>query len=80
MFMSFFAMIDQLFSQKVKLTRSDSGIEFNCMKTIFRIMKLFIKPLMLVHRNNMNVARALRFQRGLSIYFWGVNMFWPLPI
>lgn len=35
MFMSFIAMIDPQFAQKVEIVQSESGTNFNCMKNYF---------------------------------------------
>ena len=82
MFTSFFAMIERQFSQKVKLVRSDNGTEFHCMKDFFVANGILFQTSCVgtpqqngrverKHKHILNVARALRFQGGLSIYFWG---------
>ncbi|XP_021756883.1 uncharacterized protein LOC110721955 [Chenopodium quinoa] len=82
MFMSFIAMIDRQFSQKIKIVRSDNGTEFFCLKNYFLAQGIIFQTSCVgtpqqngrverKHQHILNVARALRFQGGLPIYFWG---------
>ena len=82
MFMSFIAMIERQFSQKLKIVRSDNGTEFNCMKDYFVASGILFQTSCVgtpqqngrverKHKHILNVARSLRFQGGLPIYFWG---------
>lgn len=82
MFMSFIAMVDRQFSQKIKVVRSDNGTEFNCLRAYFSATGILFQTSCVgtpqqngrverKHKHILNVARALRFQANLPIYFWG---------
>lgn len=82
MFMSFFAMVDRQFGQKVKVVRSDNGTEFNCLKDYFLANGILFQTSCVgtpqqngrverKHRHILSVARALRFQGHLPLSFWG---------
>lgn len=82
MFMTFFAMVDRQFGQKVKVVRSDNGTEFNCLTDYFLSNGILFQTSCVgtpqqngrverKHRHILTVARALRFQSHLPLYFWG---------
>ena len=79
---NFLAMIDRQFSRKVKVIRSDNGIEFMCLSAFFREHGIIHETSCVYtpqqngrverkHRHILNVARALRFQASLPIEYWG---------
>ena len=85
MFMSFVAMVDRQFSQTIKVVQSHNGIEFNCLLDYFNATGILFQTSCVgtpqqngrverKHKHILNVARALRFQANLPIYFWGVSV------
>lgn len=82
MFMAFIAMIDRQFNQKIKFVRSDNGTEFHCLQDYFEANGILFQSSCVgtpqqngrverKHQHILNVARALRFQAHLPLYFWG---------
>nr|GMC82663.1 Retrovirus-related Pol polyprotein from transposon TNT 1-94 [Ipomoea batatas] len=82
MFLSFVAMIDRQFSQSIKVVQSDNGTEFKCLRDFFSATGILFQTSCVgtpqqngrverKHKHILNVARALRFQANLPIYFWG---------
>ncbi|KAL6565862.1 hypothetical protein OROHE_004917 [Orobanche hederae] len=85
MFMSFIAMVERQFSQTIKIVRSDNGTEFNCLLDYFSASGILFQTSCVgtpqqngrverKHKHLLNVARALRFQANLPIYFWGESV------
>ena len=85
MFMSFVAMVERQFSQTIKIVRSDNGTEFNCLLDYFSASGILFQTSCVgtpqqngrverKHKHLLNVARALRFQANLPIYFWGESV------
>ncbi|KAL6576051.1 hypothetical protein OROHE_000522 [Orobanche hederae] len=85
MFMSFIAMVERQFSQTIKIVRSDNGTEFNCLLDYFSASGILFQTSCVgtpqqnarverKHKHLLNVARALRFQAKLPIYFWGESV------
>lgn len=81
-FMSIFALVDRQFDKNIKIVRSDNGTEFNCLKNYFLSKGILFQTSCVgtpqqndrverKHRHILTVARALRFQSHLPIYFWG---------
>jgi len=79
---NFFALTERQFHRKVKTVRSDNGTEFMCLTKFFRENGIAHERSCVStpeqngrverkHRHILNVARALRFQAGLPIEFWG---------
>ena len=79
---NFLVMIEDQFSKKVKIIRSDNGTEFTCLSRFFREEGVIHETSCVYtpqqngrverkHRHIFNVARALRFQANLSIEYWG---------
>lgn len=75
-------MIKRQFSRDVKVIRSDNGTELRPLFPFFRKAGIINETSMVrtpqqnarverKHRHILNVARALRFQSGLPIDFWG---------
>ena len=82
MFMMFVAMVDRQFNQKIKIVQSDNGNEFNCLFEFFNATGIIFQHSCVgtpqqngrverKHKHILSVARALRFQAKLPIYFWG---------
>lgn len=82
MFMSFIALVDRQFDKKIRFVRSDNGTEFNSLKDYFVANGILFQSSCVgtpqqngrverKHRHILNVARALRFQGNLPLYFWG---------
>ena len=82
MFMAFVAMVDRQFNHTIKVVQSDNGTEFNCLIDYFTATGILFQTSCVdtlqqngrVERNHkhvLNVARALRFQANLPIFFWG---------
>jgi transposase InsO family protein len=78
----FFSMVERQFNKQVKTVRSDNGTEFTCMKSYFFEKGIIFQTSCVgtpqqngrverKHQHILNVARALRFQGCLPIYFWG---------
>ena len=85
MFMSFVAMINRQFSQTIKIVQSDNGTEFQCLLGYFNDNGILFQTSCVgtpqqngraerKHKHILNVARALRFQANLPIYFWGESV------
>ncbi|XP_021714729.1 uncharacterized protein LOC110682706 [Chenopodium quinoa] len=81
-FMNFIAMVDHQFSQNIKIVQSDNGTKFNCLREYFSATGILFHTSCVgtpqqngrverKHKHILNVARALRFQAHLPIYFWG---------
>ena len=81
-FLSFVAMIERQFSQQIKIVRSDNGTEFHGLKDYFSKTGILFQTSCVgtpqqngrverKHRHILNVARALRFQGNLPLFFWG---------
>ncbi|XP_074284250.1 uncharacterized protein LOC141608805 [Silene latifolia] len=81
-FMQFIAMILRQFSAVLKTVHSDNGTEFNLLKPYFNDNGILFQSSCVgtpqqnghverKHQHLLNVARALRFQAGLPIRFWG---------
>ncbi|XP_074270762.1 uncharacterized protein LOC141594659 [Silene latifolia] len=81
-FMLFVAMLKRQFSADIKTVRSDNGTEFNTLKPYFDSQGILFQSSCVgtpqqngrverKHQHILNVARALRFQAGLPIEFWG---------
>lgn len=79
---NFLRMIERQFSKKVKKIRSDNGTEFLCMTRFFKEEGIIHETSCVYtpqqngrverkHRHILEVARALRFQAGLPVSFWG---------
>ncbi|XP_026380001.1 uncharacterized protein LOC113274816 [Papaver somniferum] len=69
-------------SKEIKIVRSDNGTEFNALRGYFRTNGIVFETSCVgtpqqngrverKHQHIMNVARSLRFQSNLPIYFWG---------
>ncbi|CAH9103441.1 unnamed protein product [Cuscuta europaea] len=80
----FFNMVNTQFEQKVKRLRADNGAEFqtNALSDYYRQNGILLETsctdtpqqngvVERKHRHILEVARALRFQSGLPINFWG---------
>ena len=85
MFMAFVAMINRQFSQMIKVVQSDNGTNFNCLLDYFNDNGILFQTSCVgtpqqngrverKHKHILNVARALRFQANLPIYFWGASV------
>lgn len=83
--MSFIAMIDMQFSQKIKIVQSDDDTEFKCLLDYFSATGILFQTLCVgtpqqngrverKHKHILNIGRALRFQGNLPIYFWGESV------
>ncbi|XP_074306293.1 uncharacterized protein LOC141641533 [Silene latifolia] len=81
-FKLFIAMIKRQFSAEIKIVRSDNGTEFHPLKPYFSEQGMVFQSSCVgtpqqngrverKHQHILNVARALRFQSGLPIKFWG---------
>jgi hypothetical protein len=78
---SFIHLVETQFNVKVKCLRSDNGSEFNMVdffssKGIIHQHTCIETPQQNAiaerkHQHLLNVARALRFQSHLPLYFWG---------
>ena len=75
-------MVERQFFQTIKTERSDNRTEFNCLLDYFYASDILFQTSCVgtpqhngrVERKQkhlLNVARALRFQANLPIYFWG---------
>ena len=82
MFMAFFAMVNRQFSQTVKIVQSDNSTELKCLIDYFTAIGIIFQTSCVgtpqqngrverKHKHILSVARALRFQAQLPIYFWG---------
>ena len=82
LFMKFIAMVEQQFSQTVKIVQSDNRTEFNCLKEYFLVNSIIFQTSCVgtpqqnerverKHKHILNVARAVRFQGHLPLTFWG---------
>ncbi|KAL9233094.1 hypothetical protein vseg_008132 [Gypsophila vaccaria] len=78
----FFELIKRQFHRDIKVLRSDNGSELKPLLSYFRTNGIIYESSMVrtpqqnarverKHRHILNVARALRFQSGLTIEFWG---------
>ena len=81
-FMTFVAIVQRQFDQKIKVVQSDNGTELRCLLDFFSASGIFFQTSCIgtpqqngrferKHQHILNVARALRFQANLPIYFWG---------
>lgn len=78
--LSFFALVETQFNQKVKIIRSDNDLEFNM--SSYYVSKGIIHKrscnethqqngiVEMKHRHLLEVARALKFQANLPLCFW----------
>jgi len=78
---NFIAMTKRQFNKRVKIVRSNNGIEFMCLKNYFLEYGIIFQTACTgtpqqngrvewKHQHILNVARALRFQGHLPIDFW----------
>ncbi|XP_026398824.1 uncharacterized protein LOC113294654 [Papaver somniferum] len=81
-FLNFIALVKRQFSKEIKIVRSDNGTEFNALRGYFRTNGIVFETSCVgtpqhngrverKHQHILNVARSLRFQANLPIYFWG---------
>ena len=79
---NFCAYTERQFNKRVKEVRSDNGSEFMCLSSFFREKGIIHQTSCVAtpqqngrverkHRHILNVARALLFQAGLPVKFWG---------
>ncbi|KAL9226203.1 hypothetical protein vseg_002041 [Gypsophila vaccaria] len=79
---NFVVMAKRQFDAAVKIIRTDNGTEFTCLKNYFDTQGILHQTTCVgtsqqngrverKHRHILNVARALRFQAGLPVEFWG---------
>lgn len=82
-FFKFIALVKRQFGADIRCVRSDNGTEFYCLRDHFSTQDILFQTSYVgtpqqngrverKHRHILNVARALRFQRSLSVDFWGV--------
>ena len=82
MFMAFFAMVNRQFSQTVKIVQSDNSTELKCLIDYFTAIGIIFQTSCVgtpqqngrverKHKHILSVARALRFQAQLPIFFGG---------
>ncbi|CAA7057520.1 unnamed protein product [Microthlaspi erraticum] len=78
----FCAMVDRQFDKKVKILRSDNGLEFMCLKPFLEKEGMLHQTSCVYtpqkngrmerkHRHILNVSRSIMFQAHLPIQFWG---------
>ena len=53
----FFAMVERQFQKKIKIVRSDNGIEFACLKSFFHEHGVIFQTSVLAHLNRMDEWR-----------------------
>ena len=79
---NFFKMTEKQFGKSVKVVRSDNGTEFTCLAQYFRENGVVHQTSCVgtpqqngrverKHIHILNVSRALLFQAGLPVKFWG---------
>lgn len=82
MLQNFCAYTERQFNKPVKVVRSDNGSEFMCLSSYFNEKGIIHQTSCVAtpqqngrverkHRHILNIARALLFQAGLPIKFWG---------
>ncbi|CAA7012886.1 unnamed protein product [Microthlaspi erraticum] len=78
----FCAMVDRQFDKKIRIVRSDNGLEFMCLKHFFAKEGMLHQTSCVYtpqqngrverkHRHILNVSRSIMFQAHIPVKFWG---------